>query len=114
MVVEYSDLYTVKTNPSLGPVFISHNSQSQKSIYVIAVYPDLPADEIKNRKNGITHLILHPIVRISSLVKISPEDVSKKLLLDWQKQIDESHRYPGWGGRRIKIPAKYKKIHKIK
>lgn len=106
-----SSLYIIKTQPKVGPVFISHYARGMKSVYVIPVYQELPPEEVANRKKGITNMIIHPLVKKTSLVKIPPDKITPKLLKDWQKQIDVHNRYPGlWSSRdKITMSTLYKK-----
>ena len=90
-----SSLFIVKTQPKLGPVFISHYPRSKTSVYVAPVYPVLPPQEIACRKKGITNMIIHPLVKKTSLVKIPPDKTTVKLMKDWKKQLEEFNRYPG-------------------
>ena len=103
-------LYFVKTQPKIGPVFISHYARGTKSAYVIPVYPQLPPEEIACRKMGVTNKIIHPLVKRTSMVKIDPAETTPKLLKDWQKQIDETNRFPGYLSRdKMSMSKIYKK-----
>lgn len=106
-----SSLYIIKTQPKLGPVFISHFARGMKSVYVIPVYQALPSQEVACRKKGITNMIIHPLVKKTSLIKIPPDKTTTQLLKDWKKQMDEHNRYPGLASSRDKITmsALYKK-----
>lgn len=104
-----SSLYIVQTQPKLGPVFISHYPRSKTSVYVAPVYPVLPQREIDCRKKGITNMIIHPLVKKTSLVKIPPNKTTVKLMNDWKKQLEEYNRYPGiWRARdKVTMSALY-------